>query len=192
MNKLKLIIVALIFSALSSFSQDSTSYVLSGTIVDGTNNVLLIGANLLTSRKIGTKTNENGDFEIIIYQKDTLKISYIGFKTIKYIAPQKDKGKYLIKFKMYKDSISLEEVEVFPWPTYKEFKKAFLTLNKESEQVKMKGVNMYTDKSRTAPAPSVLNPASFIYDRLFDKKSKMRRRLTRRRKTIKRGKSFDD
>lgn len=111
---------------------------------------------------------------------------------MKYVAPKKKNGKYLIKFKLYKDSVSLSEVEIFPYPTYKEFRKAFLAINKEHEKVKMKGVSMYTDKSRTANRPTVLSPASFIYDKLFDKKAKMRRRLSRRRKTIKQSDSDEN
>ena len=173
------------FLSLQLSSQNQNSYTLAGTIVNGNINTPLVGANIISSNRIGTKTSEIGGFEIHTHSYDTLKISFVGFKTLKYICPPKEDGKYLIKFKMYRDSISLEEIEIFPWPTYKEFKKAFLAMSKENEKIKMKGVNMYVDKLRTAPKPSITNPASFIYDKLFDKKAKMRRRIARRRKTIK-------
>ncbi|MBL4594235.1 MAG: carboxypeptidase-like regulatory domain-containing protein [Flavobacteriales bacterium] len=192
MKKIGLIILIISCTNSITFCQDSTSYILSGTVVNGGNNISLVGANLLSSRRIGTKTDKIGNFNITVFPNDTLKISFIGFKSIKYIAPQKKNGKYLIKFKMYKDSISLAEVEIFPWPTYKEFKKAFLAMNKEKERIKMKGINIYVDKSKTAPKPSIMNPASFIYDKLFDKQAKMRRRIARRRKIIKESKSSEN
>lgn len=158
-------------------------------MVSGKTNTPLVGANLLSTTNIGTKTNISGEFNINVTSNDTLKISFIGFKTIKYIVPQKENGKYLIKFRLYKDSIALSEVEVFPWPSYKEFKKAFLAINKEEDKIKMEDVNMYIDKSTTPYTPSIFSPASFIYDKLFDKKAKIKRRLTRRRKTIKKSKT---
>ncbi|PCJ22914.1 MAG: hypothetical protein COA97_12690 [Flavobacteriales bacterium] len=192
MKKIRLIVLIIIGLPLLSNSQIINPYILSGTIVDGETNKPLAGVHLLSSRKTGSKTNEIGGFSINIFPSDTLKISFIGFKTIEYIIPYKKSGKYLIKFRMYKDSISLAEVEVFPWPTYKEFKKAFLIMNKQEEKIKIEGLNMYIDKSRTAPKPTIMNPASYIYDKLFDKKAKMRRRLARRRKTIKNSKNQAD
>ena len=88
---------------------------------------------------------------------------------------------------MYKDSIILDEVQIFPYPSYQEFKAAFIALDKQSERVQINGVKTYVDKIKTPYKPSILNPASFIYDRLFDKQAKLKRRLDRYRKTIKIG-----
>lgn len=188
MYKIISILVLLNCLSINLIGQNINSYTLSGAIVDGRTNLSLVGANIISSNGFGNKSNTVGEFELPTFHNDTIKISYIGFKTIRYISPKKESGKYLIKFKMYADSISLAEVEIFPWPTYKEFKKSFLAMNKEDEKIKMEGINMNIDKSRTAYTPSILSPASFIYDRLFDKKAKVRRRLARRRKTIKNSK----
>mgnify|MGYP001605034515 CR=1 FL=1 len=161
------------------------SFILSGTVVSGVNNQPLAGSHLLTNRNMGTKTNELGEFTLIVYPKDTLKISYIGFKTIHYIIPYKESGKYLIKFKLFTDSVALSEIEIFPWPTYEEFKQAFIAMDKQNEAIKMEGVKMYQDKIITPKSHSLLSPASFIYDKLFDKQAKLRRRLEKRRNTIK-------
>lgn len=188
MYKIISILVLLNCLSINLIGQSTNSYTLSGAIVVGTTNLPLVGANIISSNGFGTKSNSVGEFELSTSHNDTIKISYIGFKTIRYISPKKESGKYLIKFRMYADSISLAEVEIFPWPTYKEFKKSFLAMNKEDEKIKMKSVKMYIDKSRSIQTPSILSPASFIYDRLFDKKAKVRRRLARRRKTIKNSK----
>ncbi len=189
-------VAIIIFLFISTFSLngqsiDSNNYILSGTVVNGSNNKPLSGANLLTSMNYGTKSDEVGEFNLYVYPNDTIKISYVGFKTINYIAPFKENGKYLIKFKMYRDSVSLAEIEIFPWPTYKEFKKAFLAIDKQNEKIEMVGITTYQDKSIEPVQPTILNPASFIYDKLFDKQAKLKRRLKRKRKVIKKSIEID-
>lgn len=164
------------------------SYTLSGTVVNGETNELLKGAHLLSSSSFATKTDENGIFNISIEKDDTLKISYIGFKTLYYIAPEQKRGKYLIKFKLYTDSVTLDEVEIFPWPSYSEFKKAFAELKTTEPEIKMEGVKLYQDRNiepwEFKTVHLFTNPISFIYDKLLDKKAKQRRRIERRIKTI--------
>ncbi len=178
----------LILQAFDAKSQLDSNYILIGTIVDGESNEVLIGAHIITSKHLGSKTNENGVFEISTMVNDTLNISYVGYKNIIYISPQKEKGRYLTKFKMYKDSISLAEVEILPWPTYDEFKEAFKALDLTEQEIKMTGIKMYIDRN-IQPLDyklyhAVTNPISFIYDRLLDKKAKNRRQLERRRNII--------
>lgn len=173
-------------------TNNENTYVLIGTVVNGDNNTLLSAANIITSKNFGTKTNELGEFSVHTQKDDTLKISFVGYKTITYIAPDKKPGKYLIKFKMYRDSISLNEVEIFPYPTYEEFKAAFIAQDKQEEQIKIEGINTYVDVDNSYKSPSVFSPASFIYDRLFDKKAKTQRKIKRRNEKIKKSTQFKD
>ncbi|MDF1672459.1 MAG: carboxypeptidase-like regulatory domain-containing protein [Vicingaceae bacterium] len=184
----KTLFLLLTVTSLTIFGQTPSTdslYILSGTVVNGNNNTLLEGAHITTSKGYGTKTNPQGDFSLNIYPRDTIKVSYVGFKTLTYVAPYQKPGQYLIKFKLYADSISLKEVEIFPYPTYKEFKQAFSELNKQDEKVEIYGVKTYQDKVTDKRKPTIFNPASFIYDRLFDKKAKLKRKLARRRRTTK-------
>lgn len=174
------------------FSQDNdtlTSYILSGTVVNGETNELLAGAHLINSKHIGTKTDETGTFSITVLPFDTIHISFIGYKSLAYIAPIQKSGKYLIKFKLYTDSIALHEVEIFPWPSYEEFKKAFVELKEHEPEIKMEGIKMYQDRNIKPMEFTMLhilsNPISLIYDKLLDKKEKQRRLLERRREVIK-------
>lgn len=173
-----------------------TSYILSGTVVNGNTNELLIGAHLITNQHIGTKTDETGVFSLTVFANDTLRISFVGYKTLFYVAPYQEKistndlvRKYLIKFKLFTDSISLNEVEIFPWPNYDEFKKAFTELKSHEPEIKMEGVKMYQDRNIEPWEFSMLNiftnPISLMYDKLLDKKAKQLRRINRSRKTIK-------
>lgn len=201
MSKIKIIlsfILLFFYQLIQAQVKDTlTSYILSGTVVNGETNEPLIGAHLITHQYIGTKTNETGIFTINVVENDTITISYVGYKTMHYITPYQEKGKkYLIKFKLYTDSISLKEVEIFPWPSYEEFKKAFAELKSKEPEIKMEGVKLYQDRNINPlefSALSILtNPISFMYDKLLDKKAKQRRRINRSRKTIKESSFIED
>lgn len=185
-----LLFLLVLFSQLgySQLKDTTIFYTIGGTIVNGESNELLAGAHIVSSRFFATKTDENGVFNISVTENDTLKISFVGFKTLHYITPKQDAGKYLIKFKLYIDSISLNEVEIFPWPSYSEFKKAFAELKSTEPEIKMEGVKLYQDRNIEPYEFSTLhlftNPLSYIYDKLLDKKAKQRRRIDRRIKTI--------
>jgi hypothetical protein len=173
-----------------AFGQTDTNYIISGTVVDGKSKSLLAGAHLLSSKGVATKTNEIGLFELVVFEGDTLFISYVGYKTLTYIIPQNKSGKYLTKFSLSEDSISLQEVEIFPWPSYDDFKKAFEELNFKGQEIKMVGVKLYQDRnieSYNYTLQNLLkdkNIISFMYDRLLDKEAKLGRRINRRRETI--------
>lgn len=181
---------------LAQVKDTSSNYILSGTVVNGETNELLIGAHLIISQHFGTKTDETGVFSLTVFANDTLLVSFVGYKTLYYIAPYQEKGKYLIKFKLYTDSISLNEVEIFPWPSYEEFKKAFAELKLTEPEIKMEGVKMYQDRNIEPLEFTMLsiftNPISLMYDKLLDKKAKQRRRINRSRKTIKESSFIED
>ncbi|MCB0401172.1 MAG: carboxypeptidase-like regulatory domain-containing protein [Flavobacteriales bacterium] len=180
-----LLFLSVLIPVLCSAQQDSTvTYTLIGTVVDGNTNELLMGANIVSSRNFGTKTSEIGEFSIHTQSNDTLTISFVGYKTLTYITPERAAGRYLIKFRMYHDSISLKEVVVFPYPTFQDFKDAFLAQDKQHEKIEMQGVKTYVDRDVSYKAPSVFSPASFIYDKLFDKKARLNRTLKRRKDKI--------
>lgn len=184
----KILFLLITITTFNTYGQSPSTdslYTLSGTVVDGNNNKLLEGAHITTNTGHGTKTNPHGDFALNISPYDTIQVSYVGYKTLTYITPYQKPGQYLIKFKLYADSISLKEIEIFPYPTYKEFKQAFSELNKQDEKVEIYGVKTYQDKVTDKSKPTIFNPASFIYDRLFDKKAKLERKLAKRRKTVK-------
>lgn len=179
-----ILFISLVLSTIFVIGQNNTTYILSGTVVDGSNNEPLAQSNIIIDNK-GTSTNMLGEFSVQVKENDTLNISYIGYQTLTFVAPKKDTGMYLIKFKLYKDSISLKEVEIFPWPTYEEFKKAFVELDKSDEQIDLNGVKQYKGEPiKKYVQPSVFSPISFVYDRLFDKKAKQIRILKKHRKKI--------
>ncbi len=173
----------------------SSTYNLIGTVVNGESNELLIGAHLVINGIKASKTDENGNFSLIVEANDTVKITYVGFKALHYIAPKELPGKYLTKFKLYTDSINLKEIEVFPWPSYEEFKKTITLMKPKEPEIKMEGIKMYQDRNIKPiefPILSVFScPISFIYDKLLDKQAKLRRRVERRINITKKAAQID-
>ena len=49
--------------SINLIGQKNSSYTLSGTVVNGTINLPLIGANIISSSRFGTKTNDSGEFD---------------------------------------------------------------------------------------------------------------------------------
>ncbi|UCG28973.1 MAG: carboxypeptidase-like regulatory domain-containing protein [Bacteroidales bacterium] len=77
----------------------------------------------------GTISDRNGVFSIISKPSDTLIFSSVGYKRTYFIIPQDPESiHYSADIQMETDTILLDEVRVFPWATYEEFKEAFLSL----------------------------------------------------------------
>lgn len=168
MRSFFIILTFIIFSKFS-FGQ-SDSIIISGTVIDGETNFPLSNVHLYSKNGMATKTNEEGVFELIVNENDSLKITHIGYKTLTYDIPHVTPGKYLTKFVLLKDSISLAEVEILPWPTYEEFKKVFEELNFKDQEIKMEGVRLYKDRNvepfEFKTIHIITNPLSLLYDKL--------------------------
>ncbi|MBL4668781.1 MAG: carboxypeptidase-like regulatory domain-containing protein [Flavobacteriales bacterium] len=71
----------------------------------------------------GIKSNVYGEFTISTKKRDTLLISFIGFKTLKIIEFEN-----LDTFYLEKETFTLESYTVLPYKNFKEFKEAFVKL----------------------------------------------------------------
>jgi len=77
----------------------------------------------------GTISDRSGIFSIITEPQDTIIFSSVGYKLTYFEMPALILDyHYNHDVIMERDTILLEEVVVFPWPTYEEFKEAFLSL----------------------------------------------------------------
>jgi hypothetical protein len=77
----------------------------------------------------GTIAGNDGFFSIPVHELDTIEFSSIGFKSEEVIIPQNTLGGYTIIQYLHKDTVTLEEAVVYPWPTPEQFKEAFMSLN---------------------------------------------------------------
>jgi len=120
----------------------------------------------------GTISSNTGFFTIVAAVHDTLQFSFIGYKPVAYVVPDTLKS-YLasVVILLERDTVHLQEVEVYPWPTREAFKQAFLELKLEEE--KLNRIEAYAGFHRlenpTPPPPTIMNPVSFFYENVVKK-----------------------
>jgi len=108
------------------------------------NNVIQLSGVLLSSDTItpvpfanviikstgrGTMTDYFGFFSIVVKKKDEIVFSAMGFKNSTYIIPDTlSLSRYSLIQILTVDTICLKEAVIYPWPTYEQFKKAFVKM----------------------------------------------------------------
>lgn len=82
-------------------------------------------------------SNKDGLYALLVNPGDTIRLSCMGYQTIRYGVPDSITTFQHIKdFTMTPDTIILKEFTVHPWKTYHEFKRAFLELELFSQEEK--------------------------------------------------------
>lgn len=84
---------------------------------------------IVKNSNIGTITDYYGFFSFVAHEGDTISFSSIGYQKNEFIIPDTLKqSRYSIIHMMTKDTVLLNEVVIYPWPTLEQFKQAFLSL----------------------------------------------------------------
>jgi hypothetical protein len=87
-----------------------------------------------------------GFFSLVVQPGDEIKFISLAHKNRTYMIPDTLKQKYYWAVQVLtKDTIQLPPVEVFPWPTREEFKKAFLSLNLKDTDIDRAEKNLQRD-----------------------------------------------
>jgi hypothetical protein len=75
----------------------------------------------------GTTSDINGYFSFVAHKNDTVVFTALGFKTVSFIIPDTiTKQRYSLIQLMTTDTLTLAAAFIFPWPTYEDFKRAFV------------------------------------------------------------------
>jgi hypothetical protein len=94
-----------------------------------------------TSR--GTTSDYYGYFSFVAKTNDTLVFSSIGYETINFIVSDSlGEGRYSLIQTMNRDTVELETVHIYPWPTPEQFKEAFLALNIPDDDLEIARKNL--------------------------------------------------
>ncbi|MDN3668948.1 carboxypeptidase-like regulatory domain-containing protein [Echinicola jeungdonensis] len=106
---------------------------LSGIILNADSTNAISGVNVYVPKKRrGTSSNQFGYFSLPVVPGDSVVFSFVGLKKQSLIVPDDPKGdKISLILTMVEDEIALSEVEVMPYPTEEEFKRAVLAMNVE-------------------------------------------------------------
>lgn len=99
---------------------------LSGFVATGDSLYGVVGAGVyVPGTNRGTYTNEFGYFSMPVLAGDSVLFAALGFKPQYLIIPKNyESQSYSIIMQMQEDPTELPTVEVFPWPTERDFKEA--------------------------------------------------------------------
>jgi len=130
--KIFFVSLAIFFSVQLSFAQTNLKLVqLSGVVVATDSLIPVPFVNVYvqgTSR--GTLSNWTGVFSLIVVAGDTVRFSALGFQTEKFVVDKAITQNMLsIKIEMKTDTVFIQKVTIYPWPSQEDFKQHFLALN---------------------------------------------------------------
>lgn len=151
-----------IFSSLSAQKVDSTRakkdnvVQIAGIVVSGDSLEAVPFANVLIKGNYrGTLCDFSGFFSIVAKTGDTLVFSSLGYKMGEYLIPDSlESMQYSLIQILDRDTILLPVTDIKVWPTYGQFKKAFLALdvpdsdlnraekNLDAEGIREKAINL--------------------------------------------------
>lgn len=132
MKRCLIISLLVLVCGISASGQDtispSQSVRVVGAIVDADDHVAIPYVNVsIAGTRYGTSADASGYFSIFINPGDTLLFSSIGYQTAAFVMPFSLEGhEYSLLQLMRKETVLLEEVVVFPWPSLEDFEEAFL------------------------------------------------------------------
>jgi hypothetical protein len=169
------ILTLIIFSG-QLFSQKPITVYLYGTI-SAEDTMAIRNVNIINiSSGIGTISNHLGQFAVPVGSSDTVKLTYMGYRPLKYIIPNVVLSDILKNFKLFPDTILLEEAIVYPYPaTALQLKRELVGLNLIESALDF---NLHLDKVPITPDPQtgmvIKGPITALYDR-FSRSGKLNR-----------------
>ncbi len=114
--------------------QDRRIVQFTGVIVGQDSTVGVPGVHIYVPKAgRGTTTNIFGYFSMPTLTGDSIVISAIGFTKINYVVPENGEENINEFFELTPDVTYLKEVEIFPFPTERDFKEAVLALQLPSD-----------------------------------------------------------
>jgi len=82
----------------------------------------------------GTVSGLDGFFSIVALRGDTIKFSYVGYRTIEYIIPDTLTNHFYSVYQiMTQDDVLLPETVIYPWPRKQYFKQELLAMDITNE-----------------------------------------------------------
>jgi hypothetical protein len=156
----------------SNLSAQQHLFQLSGIVSDVDTKFPVAYANIeVVGEYRGVYTSQDGFFSCVVSENDTVQFSATGYKTKMYVVPQNmDDNIFSIAVLMYQDTLELEAVEIYPWPSKEEFRDAFLAY-KEVQDYKIGPIPGIKgrDQIDTVPKPPVIykNPISVLYEEVI-------------------------
>ncbi|MFA8298586.1 MAG: carboxypeptidase-like regulatory domain-containing protein [Hyphomicrobiales bacterium] len=175
-----------------SFGQKET-YSINGVIKNKRTGLPIQNAHVIGKGIMkGTTSNNYGQFKMKVYNPDTLFISYIGFKETTYpISDSVLQNQVNINIFLQEDTTTLNEVNIYPFPTYHEFKKQLIYMeDRPTPKINSSIIELFPKPKPRMEIPGkfklkmIASPIQTTYDLFFDKKIKLARKLRKNRKKM--------
>lgn len=117
---------------------------------------------LVKSENRGTTSDFYGYFSFVVKKGDTLVFSCIGYKDHEFVVEDSLSGdRYSLIQTMARDTVELETVNIYPWPTPQQFKEAFLNLDIPDDDLERARKNLdpslIEDRVENMPMTASLN-----------------------------------
>lgn len=127
-------LLGFIFSTQLAKAQDTREkkvIQLSGIILNSDSTDAVPGVNIYVPKKgRGTSSGRFGYFSMPVLEGDSVVFTFIGLKKQTFKVPDKvENDRISLILTMEVDEIALAEIEVMPYPTEEEFKKAIIAMN---------------------------------------------------------------
>jgi hypothetical protein len=115
----------------------------------------------------GTTSDINGYFSFVAHKKDTVAFTALGFKPVTFIIPDTiTKQKYSLIQLMTADTLTLAAAYIFPWPTYEDFKRAFVETKIPDDDLEIARKNLLASDIRMRaeeyPMDAAMNYRNYI------------------------------
>lgn len=126
--------LGILLNPVQTFAQDQQErkvIQLSGIILNADSTDAVPGVNIYVPKKgRGTSSGRFGYFSMPVLEGDSVVFTFIGLKKQSFKVPDKvDNDRISLILTMQIDEIALAEIEVMPYPTEEEFKKAVIAMN---------------------------------------------------------------
>jgi hypothetical protein len=147
MNKrfsLLILTCLLIFSGLQS--QNVIQF--SGIVVTGDSLNSVPYTNIIVENtNRGTTSDFFGYFSFVAQESDTIVFSAVGFRQSRFIIPDSmADNRYSLIQVLFKDTVELGEVVIYPWPSKEAFKEAFLNARPADDDYQRAANNLEPSK----------------------------------------------
>lgn len=126
-----LLILSFFFTVFAAQAQNSPARVIqvSGLVVGGDSLYGIPGVHVYIPKAgRGTVTSAVGYFSMPVLQGDSIVIRSMGYKEKSYVVPHENADQLSVIIQLNEDTTLLPEVLIFPYPTERLFKEAFMAL----------------------------------------------------------------
>jgi len=131
LNKMMVVVLLSLISVSTVFGQRNKDVVqFSGIIQDVTTGQPIPFVTIYVDKVFrGTISNLDGFFSFVGEKGDSIVIRSVGYKQEKLQIPSSLKGdSYHVMYALEADTILLDEVVIYPWPSKQQFRQAFINL----------------------------------------------------------------